>query len=114
MVLSHGDFCPWNMLVKDNKLRLIDWEMAMDRVLGYDLFTFIFQTSFLLSTEIHVEKIFTDNSERIIQYFEHFKIYDFLPYLKCFSKCKIEIEILKKNQILVLKYTELFNYSKYY
>jgi len=63
-----------------------------------------------LSTEILVEKILTDNSERIIQYFEHFKIYDFLPYLKYFSKCKIEIEILKKNQILVLKYTELFNY----
>lgn len=28
LILSHGDFCPHNILEKDGKLRLIDWELA--------------------------------------------------------------------------------------
>ena len=37
MSLSHGDFCPWNVLVSEGSIRLIDWELAADRTLGYDL-----------------------------------------------------------------------------
>lgn len=108
--LSHGDFCPWNMLVNGNNLSLIDWEMTKDRPLGYDLFTFIFQTSFLLLTKISVKSILDSNSDVIRQYFKHLRIYESMPYLKYFSKYKMEEEILKRNQILSSKYTELYNY----
>ena len=39
--LSHGDFTPWNILVVDGRYKLIDWELAADRPLGYDLFLYV-------------------------------------------------------------------------
>ena len=46
---AHGDFCPWNMMLCNNELQIFDWEMGNFQPVGYDLFTYMFQTSFLLT-----------------------------------------------------------------
>lgn len=46
---SHGDFTPWNMFVKGNKLALIDWEMADPCApLLFDAFHFVLQQGVLV------------------------------------------------------------------
>lgn len=87
---SHGDFCPWNMLVTEDGLRLIDWEMAAERPLGYDLFTYIFQTTFLLNPSGGLPELLAKNKDWIINYFTHFDILDWKPYLASFVDYKIE------------------------
>ena len=42
--LSHGDFQPANILVNSNEIKVIDWEYADFRLLGFDRFTFAFET----------------------------------------------------------------------
>jgi len=105
---SHGDFCPWNILVNNQQLRLIDWEMAEERPLGYDLFTYIFQTAFLLSKR-PVREIIRQNSQWIEMYFAAFNISDYAPYLKSFATEKIQAEIQKGSGKLLKKYQLLFN-----
>ncbi len=109
MSLSHGDFCPWNILVKDNSFRLIDWELAKDRTLGFDLFTYICQVSALLG---HGESMFEAiKKERnlLIKYFRAFDIEHYLPYLKSFVEEKYQYEKNKKGSSIVDKYKELMN-----
>lgn len=89
--LSHGDFCPWNLLEHENKLRLIDWEMADDRPLGYDLFTYIFQTAFLFSDK-ETEAILKENRPFIEDYFSQVGVDNYIPYLKAFSEIKSAYE----------------------
>lgn len=104
---SHGDFCPWNFLVCDGNLRLIDWEMAADRPLGYDIFTYLFQTSFLFE-----EKALTDilktNESHINTYFQAFDIIDYYPYLKEFAKFKLKET--SPDSSLYPKYQTLYNF----
>jgi len=98
---SHGDFCPWNMLVTENGLRLIDWEMAADRPLGYDLFTYIFQTIFLLKPSVSPKKLLTKNRDWIVNYFTHYDVAEWEPYLKDFINKKIvQIYQWKKQTLL--------------
>ncbi len=105
--LSHGDFCPWNMIERENKTKLIDWEMAKNRALGYDLFTYIFQPYFLFHRKCNFEEILNENKKWIHNYFELQNITDFKPYLFSFAKNKLEEE-KKKNNIKLRVYT---NYS---
>ena len=107
--LSHGDFCPWNFLENDGKLRLIDWEMAKDRPLGYDLFTYIFQTAFLFTNKETIVLI-EENKAFIRDYFHHLSIHDFNSYLKAFSKEKSLIENKKNNPKLSDKYQQMLAY----
>lgn len=105
-VFSHGDFCPWNMLLnKHQEIVLIDWEMAGLKPLGYDLFTFIFQINFLLKPKLKVDKILQENCIHINEYFSNFQIKDWNEYLIKFAEIKIEKE--KSNPLLLLKYKEL-------
>jgi thymidylate kinase/tRNA A-37 threonylcarbamoyl transferase component Bud32 len=47
--LSHGDFTPWNMFQKNNKLYVYDWELSKNtRPMGFDFYHFIFQQSILV------------------------------------------------------------------
>lgn len=109
---SHGDFCPWNMLqTEDNKLVLVDWEKAGFKVLGYDLFTFIFQTSFLLSPKLSIKSIKDTNKEFIEYYFNKFEIENWQSYLVKFAESKIEEEASKTNPYLLNKYKELLTYN---
>lgn len=46
---AHGDFTPWNIYIREQKLGLIDWEMANPcSPLLYDAFHFIYQQSSLV------------------------------------------------------------------
>lgn len=104
--LSHGDFCPWNLLVDDLNIRLIDWEMAANRPLGYDLFTYIFQPAFLLSQKKN-EIILQENRKWIAEYFSHFDIQNWQPYLSDFICRKLSEETGKQNEILANHYLML-------
>ena len=109
--LSHGDFCPWNFIeTADSKLRLIDWEMAVDKPLGYDLFTYIFQPAFLLQPEKTIEKIVEENKNWINLYFTTFEIADWRCYLADFTERKLTEETRKQNERLILTYQVLKNY----
>ncbi|MDO4310333.1 MAG: phosphotransferase [Prevotella sp.] len=109
MCLSHGDFCPWNILVSDKGMRLIDWELADDRPLGFDLFTYICQVSALFTPENTLLRSIDDKTKMIESYFSVFGIEDYLPYLRAFAEEKIGYERSKGNCRLLEKYEELFS-----
>lgn len=109
MGLSHGDFCPWNVLVSTDQIRLIDWELAADRTLGYDLFTYICQVTILFEPEKQLLLAIDDNMGYVKEYFSSFGITDYKPYLKAFVMQKWEYEEGKGNARLSEKYKELAN-----
>ena len=109
MSLSHGDFCPWNVLVSEGTIRLIDWELATDRTLGYDLFTYICQVAILFEPEKQLLLAIDDNMRYVKEYFSSFGITDYKPYLKAFAMQKWEYEEGKGNTRLSEKYKELAN-----
>lgn len=109
MGLSHGDFCPWNVLVSTDQIRLIDWELAADRTLGYDLFTYICQVAILFEPEKQLLLAIDDNMGYVKEYFSSFGITDYKPYLKAFAMQKWEYEEGKGNTQLSEKYKELAN-----
>lgn len=109
MSLSHGDFCPWNVLVSEGSIRLIDWELAADRTLGYDLFTYICQVAILFEPEKQLLLAIDDNMRFVKEYFYSFGITDYKPYLKAFAMQKWEYEEGKGNTRLSEKYKELAN-----
>ena len=96
--LSHGDFCPWNMLEYNGKIRLIDWELAADRPLGHDLFTYIIQTSLLLHPERNLRQSILMNENIIKEYFCLLDINDYKPYLNFFIEERGKYEISKGNK----------------
>lgn len=105
--LSHGDFCPWNILEDNEKMRLIDWEMAKDRVLGFDLFTYICQVSALFYPNINFTLAINTNKHWIKKYFKSVGINDYTPYLYSFASEKFLYEKSKGNLVLADKYNEL-------
>lgn len=109
MSLSHGDFCPWNVLVSEGSIRLIDWELAADRTLGYDLFTYICQVAILFEPEKQLLLAIDDNMRFVKEYFYSFGITDYKPYLKAFAMQKWKYEEGKGNNQLSDKYKELAN-----
>lgn len=107
--LSHGDFCPWNFIESQGTLRLIDWEMAADRPLGYDLFTYIYQTAYLFK-DVDERKNLQENLNYIEYYYNFFGIENFYPYLKSFSEIKSHDEYSKGNYILAHCYDSLLGF----
>ena len=108
---SHGDFCPWNILVhKNSELQTIDWEMSAEYPLAFDLFTFIFQTSFLLKQHLINQEIINLNKKWIKIYFDYFKEDNIKKYLKKFTEIKIDLETKKdEDSFLLQRYTILKN-----
>lgn len=90
--LSHGDFTPWNMLILDGQIRLIDWEYAGIKTLGYDLFTFITQVCDLFNHGKSFKDAVTENAQYLNKYFYSYGIMDWSPYLVSFANSKIEYE----------------------
>lgn len=97
VALSHGDFCPWNMLEYEGKIRLIDWELAADRALGHDLFTYIVQTSLLLTPERNLKEAIKIHENIINEYFSSVGVENYEPYLKEFIEERYRYEISKGN-----------------
>ncbi|KAB1155790.1 phosphotransferase [Flavobacterium luteum] len=106
---NHGDCCPWNLLyLEHNKVLLIDWELAGENILGYDLFTFIFQPPFLLNPNKSNRSILEDNVIWIKIFFSHFQVDNWIDYLSIFINSKIESENKKLNDSqLIKKYLQL-------
>ena len=111
-IFSHGDFCPWNMLInKKYEFLLFDWEMSGYKPLGYDLFTYLFQTSFLLNPEITVFQIISKNKTKIKSFFQGFETANWEDYLIKFSSIKIAEEKAKKHSNLLFKYQQLLEFN---
>lgn len=108
MGLSHGDFCPWNVLVSNDQIRLIDWELATDRTLGYDLFTYICQVSILFEPDKDLLLAIDESMEYVKAYFSTLGISDYKPYLKAFAEQKWVYEESKENIKLSRKYKALY------
>lgn len=108
MSLSHGDFCPWNVLVSEGTIRLIDWELATDRTLGYDLFTYICQVSILFEPDKDLLLAIDESMEYVKAYFSTLGISDYKPYLKAFAEQKWVYEESKENIKLSKKYKALY------
>jgi thiamine kinase-like enzyme len=105
---NHGDFCPWNILLnKNNNIILIDWEMAGYKPLGYDLFTYLFQTNFLLNPKKSANQIIVENKTKINFFFENFGITNWATYLSQFAMIKIQYQELKKENWLTHKYKQI-------
>lgn len=105
--LSHGDFCPWNMLVQpDGTLRMIDWEMADERIAGYDIFTWLLNVAGLVTGKIPLYHIIEKNRKYIMHYFNVMKISDYTPYLRYFVAQKMACQKLKKH--VQARYKELY------
>lgn len=109
MSLSHGDFCPWNILQNQQTTRVIDWELAADRPLGYDLFTYICQVSLLFAPEVPLSASIKKNETLITDYFHTCGITNYSPYLHFFAIAKSEYEESKGNTTNAEKYRELAN-----
>jgi thiamine kinase-like enzyme len=109
---AHGDFCPWNMLVSGEDIKLFDWELAGQYPLGYDLFMYIFQYEFLVNETMQFEQMLQGNSDVIKSYFNHFGIIDWLPYLREFADLKLKLESEKRNDDLIESYLQLKEYAK--
>lgn len=46
---SHGDFTPWNVMIKANKLHIIDLELSQNEMpVLFDLFHFVYQSNILI------------------------------------------------------------------
>ena len=105
--LSHGDFTPWNILVENEKLQLIDWEMAKERELGYDLFTFVTQINMLFSPQKSSKDAISENNKYINDYFNAFGIDGWASYLQAFAERRIKYAQTKGNMILENKMREL-------
>lgn len=83
--LSHGDFTPWNMLNYNGTYRLIDWEMAAERPLGYDLFTFIYKVNRWLKKDGDYKKTVLESDYLLKTYFSEWSIDDYMPYYHYFE-----------------------------
>ncbi len=109
--LSHGDFCPWNMLVQpDNSLRMIDWEMADERILGYDLFTWLLNVAGLVTGKIPLYHIIEKNRKYIMRYFNALLITDYTPYLKTYVDLQVKILHSQNKQHLLAMYQDLYKH----
>ena len=100
------------MMRYQRKIYLYDWEMAGTYPLGYDLFTFLFQTAFLVQPKKTVQHIIVDNQVLIDQYFGFFDISDWKEYLAEFSRVKISFEKIKGTKGLLHYYQGLRNYAE--
>ena len=107
--LSHGDFCPWNMLVQpDNSLRMIDWEMADERILGYDLFTWLLNVAGLVTGKIPLYHIIEKNRKYVMRYFNALQIGDYTPYLKAYVELQMKILQNQDKQHILAMYKDLY------
>lgn len=58
LVLSHGDYIPWNRFVDQTKIKVIDWEMYAYRPIFYDIYFYMFHKEILLD-QSEIESFFT-------------------------------------------------------
>jgi len=109
---AHGDFCPWNMVNQGGKVLVYDWEMAGNYPLGYDLFTYIFQTSFLLTPEKTIPEILSECSKMMVRYFEQLGVADWYRYIEAFAQAKADYIQTQGDKGLLNAYTRLLKFCR--
>ena len=72
--------------------KMIDWEMASERELGHDLFTYITHVGTLLSPDLPLIQLIEQDRTHIDHYFDAFGIKDWTPYLKAFAQRRMAYE----------------------
>jgi len=107
---AHMDFCPWNMINVVGKLHIIDWEMAAEMPLGFDLFTYLLQTFFLTDNLMTGMEVLEKHLNWIDEYFEG---EDWKPYLKAFVDYKIEFFSAGQNPLLLSRFKEMKDAIKF-
>lgn len=106
--LSHGDFCPWNMLQNGKEVRLIDWEMGANRPLGYDLFFFIIHARLVMGADAKlIISLIEKNIDQILKYFSSLDISDYHPYLISFLSIRLKEEQEKGHTEMAVIYQNL-------
>lgn len=88
--LAHCDFCQWNMIDVNGNIHIIDWELAQERPLGFDLFTYIFNNNWAQDHKITDPIILHKYKKIIKQYFDSENIKNWVPYLNAFIEIKME------------------------
>lgn len=100
--MSHGDFTPWNMYKKGDKLHIYDWELANPMMpVGFDAFHFIIQQGILVdhlnwkTIESNIRSILTEETFASLSYSgkakmdEYLKLYlimNTVYYLKTYTR----------------------------
>lgn len=107
--LSHGDFTPWNIIIENGKYQLIDWEMAEERPIGYDLFTYICHVAILLTPNISLKEVIDSHIESIESYYQLHNIVDWLPYLHDFAQKRVVYDESKGDFNKANKFKELIS-----
>ncbi len=105
--LSHGDFTPWNMLIVNNKYQLIDWELAAERPLGYDLFLYI---SHFIDGKC-LKDVYENAKKHIERYFAFHQIKEWQPYLMAFAKIKASSEYEKGEPERAAFYEQILDFN---
>ncbi len=124
LVLTHGDFCPANMLNTETGLKVIDWEGAGFRSALFDVYSYFFYRSVsrkvparILVSEINEAMPLFNSSldKKGIKTFENVtkleKVYRWVYYIEQVCK-EVEREGTDKNLNImdnILKYIEVFN-----
>lgn len=102
--LSHGDFTPWNVMInKSGEYHIIDWEMAKNRVLGYDIFTYLTHVAVLLTPNEPLDKVIEEKKQLIKRYFKSFEIDDWSEYLRLYASERASYERSKGHNEYALK-----------
>lgn len=96
--LSHGDFTPWNVLIENGKYKMIDWEMADERELGFDVLNYVAYVAVLLNPTASIVSAIEKSQQHLNRYFKTFGITDYSPYLRAFANRKIEYYERRGNQ----------------
>ncbi len=101
VAISHGDFTPWNMYAKNEKLAIYDWELAELLIpIGFDAFHFIIQQNVLVNKKCWKEisqeikdKItpelfskWTNNSCKINEYLQLYLLINTVSYLHLYAQ----------------------------
>lgn len=95
LILSHGDYIPWNRFINKNQLKIIDWEMTDDRPLYYDMVYFFCHTEFLMR-----------NSSVAVLYYKIIRHMDYIDY-----SSKVTMKS-KRIYILIILLEIYYHYKK--
>lgn len=107
--LSHGDFTPWNMIVKNGKYSLIDWEMAEEFPVGYDILTYITQLPLLFEPNKSLHIVIEENTKNLSRYFNALNITDWRPYITAFAKKRYQQKIDRGQLFEAEKFKEIIS-----
>jgi hypothetical protein len=77
---AHGDFTPWNVVIRDDALGVFDWEMGLKEApLYFDFFHYVYYSSVLVD-HLDFDKIKDRIDALRLQYFKEMDDRDFNKY----------------------------------